>query len=786
MLNRLRIQVAAWRARRLARDQAAKARAEPLDAGIGAEAPIRTTSEDRLRRADFANRIATVLSAVTPREGRVFAIRGGWGYGKSSLKNLITERLDDKQGADWLDFNPWQWGDSDTITRALFSQMAARLGGRHAPGSVARGEKLRRYGAILTGSGTSINDFAGKTPLLAAVLTNASLVTVAAGIGFELPTVARVAAFFLAAAVLMPMVGHVISFFAPDRSKDSLNAVRKDLEERLSTLDRPLIVFVDDIDRLEPDQIRVLLRQVKANANLPNIVFVLLFQPSIVERALDPVAADDGRAFLEKIVQASFDLPAVPVSTVQKLFTADLSELVNAYATTDNGFSPTRWGNAYHGCIQPMLSNLRDARRLISSIAVHLPLHVARDVFEVNIVDFLLLETLRVFEPDLHHALFREERLLLRGARSRDDGRREADKAAAEELLARVNAERRDIVRETLKDLFPPLQAAYDRVEYSEGFQLNWLGEKRVCTTRYFPRYFELQTAPGEMSESDFVAFVDAAATSDGLNAAIDEIEADGLLTSLAARLDEAVARLPLQHSAILVPGMFLIAERLAGTEEMSVFSSAWVSAWRSTDRFLERVAPERRGTLALNALRQTGAMSLAAMIIHLSDPTSQNRDSGRMFNPTLDLATVEAMKAEWLRIIRDRAVDINVLLVQPNLLNLLYRWRDYSGALEEPRAWVMAAIATDAGFACLATRLMNRVTSYGMNDYVSVSRNTFDRDTIDNFFGLDVARRRCEAINPAEFPEHETTLRTLQSAFEGWDRRVSVQLNEQSVEEAP
>ncbi|WP_229217800.1 hypothetical protein [Massilia forsythiae] len=60
-----------------------------------------------------------------------------------------------------------------------------------------------------------------------------------------------------------------------------------------------------------------------------------------------------------------------------------------------------------------MLRNLRDARRLISSIAVHLPLHVAGDVFEVNIIDFLLLETLRVFEPGLHQALFRERRLLL-------------------------------------------------------------------------------------------------------------------------------------------------------------------------------------------------------------------------------------------------------------------------------------------------------------------------------------------------------------------------------------
>jgi predicted KAP-like P-loop ATPase len=105
-----------------------------------------------------------------------------------------------------------------------------------------------------------------------------------------------------------------------------------------------------------------------------------------------------------------------------------------------------------------MLRNLRDARRLLSSIAVHLPLHVAGDVFEVNIVDFLLLETLRVFEPELHQTLFRERTLLLQQASFRDGGRREAEQAAAEQLLTLVKAERRDIVRDALKQLFPPLE----------------------------------------------------------------------------------------------------------------------------------------------------------------------------------------------------------------------------------------------------------------------------------------------------------------------------------------
>jgi hypothetical protein len=762
--------LSAWRVRRRARLGAAAARTERPDGGIGAEAPIRSASEDRLRRADFANRIASVLSELSLREGRVFAIRGGWGFGKSSLKNLITERLDARsEGADWLDFNPWQWGDGDAIARALFGQIADRLGGEHSKAALARAEALRRYGVILTGTGTPLKEAGSSSHLISTVLTNASVIAVASAIGFNLPTAAKLAAALAVLSVGTPLLGGVLSHLGRDRGGEPLDKVREALEFRLRELDRPLVVFVDDIDRLEPEQIRMLLRQVKANANLPNIVFVLLFQPSIVERALDPVAADDGRAFLEKIVQASFDLPAVPVSIVHRTFGEELSELAGSYAIEANGLTHTRWGNAFIGCIQPLLQNMRDARRLISSIAVHLPLHAAGDVLEVNIVDFLLLEALRVFEPDLHDALFRERELVLQERRFQGNGRREADKVAVERLLEMVSEERRSIARDALKDLFPTLEWAFGGTNYGDGFHLRWLAEKRVCSPRFFPRYFELQTAAGEMSERRFVEFLDATATEDELAAAIADIEADGLLPSLVARFDESVDRLPAENAAVLLPGMFGIAQKLAGQRDVDFFDSPWLSAWRATSWFLKRVPEGVRGGLALEALRQTKALSVAAILIHLNDPADRKEGEDGAFDPALDLDTVEAMKAEWLRLMRSRAADSDALVAEPDLMPLLYRWRDYAGSLDEPRAWMVEATRTDEGFASMVTRMMSRGTSHSWGDRVSTPRNTFNRETIDDFIGINVAKARCDAIDPSEFSEDEEALRTLQRSLEKW-----------------
>jgi hypothetical protein len=768
-MNKLLFRLTAWRAHRRAKPNADVIKNERPDEGIGAEAPIRRASEDRLRRTEFAARIADVLSELSLREGRVFAIRGGWGFGKSSLKNLITEQLDAKNnGANWLDFNPWQWGDGDAITGALFGQIANSLRGEHSKAELDRAEALRRYGAILIGVGKPLKEVGSSSFLVSTVLTNASVVAIASAIGFDLPTAAGVAAVLSLLSVGIPLVGRILTYLGRDHSGEPLDKVRRSLEARLRELERPLVVFVDDIDRLEPEQIRMLLRQVKANANLPNIVFVLLFQTSIVERALDPVADGDGRAFLEKIVQASFDLPAVPASLVHRMFEEELAKIADPYAIEANGFSQTRWGNAYIGCIQPWLKNMRDARRLISSIAINMPLHVIGNVFEVNIVDFLLLETLRVFEPDLHATLFRERELVLQERHYSFNNRQKLDQEAAKKLLEIVPEKRRDIVRDTLKDLFPPLEWAYGGTHYADGFHLQWLAEKRVCTSRYFPRYFELQTTIGEMSERRFVDFLDATATERELYEEITTVEADGLLNSLVARLDESVDRLPTENASILLPGMFILAEKLASSKN-GAFDPSYVAAWRATNKFLKRLPEDVRNDLALDALRKTKALSVSSLLIHLSDPDDrENRDSG-VFEPALDLNTITEMKAEWLRLIRGRAADGNTLLTEPNLIYQLYRWKDYTNSIDEPREWVMKVIQTNQGFAAVISRLMHRGTSYTYGDRVSTPHNSFNKETIADFIGIDVAKARIDSINLNEFPEYEEALKILLMHLEKW-----------------
>jgi predicted KAP-like P-loop ATPase len=454
---------------------------------------------------------------------------------------------------------------------------------------------------------------------------------------------------------------------------------------------------------------------------------------------------------------------------VHKIFGEELSKLAEPYATDANGFSETRWGNVFVGCIQPMLHNIRDVRRLISSIAVHIPLHVAGDVFEVNIIDFILLEALRVFEPRLHEALFREKELVLQIGRYPSDRMDDENKFAAERLLNLVSENRRNVTRDAIKELFPGLEWAYGGMRYANDSRQNWIEAKRVCTERYFPRYFELQTAMGEISERQFVAFLEATAGENELKAEIADIERRKLLPSLAARLDESVERLPVENATVLLPEMFTIAQKLSGSRMDDPFSSPWVSAWRATSWFLRRIPAEARGGIAVSALRQTEALSIAAMLIHLSDPADREEGQSGRFDPPLDLDTLETMKAEWLQAIRRLAIREGTLINDPNLMLLLYRWKDYAASSEEPREWVAKIIRTDEGFARITTRMMNRGTVHSMGDRVATPRHTFDKSTIEEFVGIELAKTRCDAIDAANFPEDREALRTLQYFLDVW-----------------
>ena len=178
----------------------------------------------------------------------------------------------------------------------------------------------------------------------------------------------------------------------------SASAQRRELQRRLAAVQRPIVVFVDDIDRLTPEEVREVVRLVKLVGDLPGVRYLLAFDRRRVELALSD-RAEDGRTYLEKIVQAPHDLPVIDPVRLRRFALQALNERLSDDQLPF--FSQAAWGNLYGAGIAPMLKTLRDARRLANVAPAALKLTQG----EVAAQDVLALEALRLFDPDVHGAL---------------------------------------------------------------------------------------------------------------------------------------------------------------------------------------------------------------------------------------------------------------------------------------------------------------------------------------------------------------------------------------------
>ena len=169
-----------------------------------------------------------------------------------------------------------------------------------------------------------------------------------------------------------------------------------------------------------------------------------------------------------------------------------------------------------------------------------------------------------------------------------------------------------------------------------------------------------------------------------------------------------------------------------------------------------------------MDALRATEALSVASLIIYLSD-ANEHEDGDSHFDPTLDPETVEAMKVVWLELVRRRALDVDALIAEGDLVYLLFRWKFYSGSEQEPKHWVREATQTDEGFIKIVSCMMTKSTTHVAGDRVSKVVYTFSKEAISEFIGLDLAKARSDAIESAAFPEHGIVLQSFKQHMQAW-----------------
>lgn len=722
---------------------------------FSADRPIRSREEDLLGRGGFSESLASAIRGWKGEESLVIGLYGPWGSGKSSVKNMVLDSLR-SSGVDCpliVEFNPWQWAAQDKLAEEFFREVGFALGradsGRNAKaraaewfayaatwkaGSfIARGS--RRIGLFLLWilvvmgilSGMPDGGFLKTIPITIGVLTFV-LLLIELSYGFIGTLSEKIATVFEAR--------EVANQRSPGEQREGLSRLMRDLR-------RPVLVVIDDVDRLSADEIRLLFQLVKANADLPNLVYLVLFQRDIVERSLDSSAAISGRDFLEKIVQVGFDIPRIETGRLEKVLLAGLDELMNT-PNVNRRFDRKRWGNIFLGGLRPYFETLRDVHRYLATLSFHVSLFRSAASFEVNPVDLIALEVLRVFEPDVFKQIQDSKRELTRlryGATDSHD-ENERTRRLIESLVEA--ASRPSHVREILAQLFPPVAWVFGQPVYSYDFQDRWFRDLRVCHPDVFARYFHFTIPEGDVSQAELDRLLSFIGDRERLVAELRALNKRGLLGVVLDRLESYKEKLDLTHAVPFVTALFDIGDELPDEPGGFFSTSPDMHAARIIHWFLKQEKDvEKRGEIIKESMKTSTGLYLPIRVASIESNEEKRRKDPEAFNVT------EGDLRELHRICVDKIAQAAIsgsLATHPKMLPILFAWSHWESA-DKPQAWVASHVRSREGLLSFLAASLTRSTSQSEGDYVSEEHWRINLKNIERFIPIETIEREVEGM---------------------------------------
>ncbi|RMN50444.1 hypothetical protein ALQ58_05106 [Pseudomonas syringae pv. apii] len=252
---------------------------------------------DALGRAPFISSLVktlvhtdydTITGEVSSRRatGFVVGLTGEWGLGKSSVLNLLEHDLKQMEHVAVATLNPWLFKGRDEVVEAYFNALREALG-------FSSSEKARKLLVHLARYKASI-EFVGAT--------TAGVIDFVVGTGS-------------ATAIWKKWVLKVVRFLSKSRGL-SANEERKNLEAKLAEAKIAIVMLIDELDRVEDEEVRVVAQLVKAVGDIKGISYLVAYDPSRVAQALGKGSTPEekqktGENYLEKIIQ--FPIPLRPL-----------------------------------------------------------------------------------------------------------------------------------------------------------------------------------------------------------------------------------------------------------------------------------------------------------------------------------------------------------------------------------------------------------------------------------------------------------------------------------------
>lgn len=658
--------------------------------------PIQSKDNDKLKRAPLAQKVADLVLAFKGSEGFVVGIEGVWGAGKTSFINMVLETLGNE--VYHFVFNPWNFSDQTSLLKDFFSSFS------NIEPITSRKDLKNK----LTGYAKKLSDY-----------------------GFQGINLS------------------VISFNPLQKLLNkSLSDIRDGLNKSLGSLKKKVVIVIDDIDRLDADETKLIFKLVKLTANFPNTVFLLAYDRNRVEKRLT-IEKDgfEGGEYLKKIVQVSFVLPEPDLQDLWQILFEDLDVTIKAVYGEVN-VDDKRWGNLFHAGLKNLFITIRDIKRFISSLRLDWSI-VSKD--DITPVDFIGIEAIRVFAPEFYGAMSANKHLftatdyLYVGLSSSDD--KSARETKYKELLELVPANIRQTIDEICKQLFPQLDF---RTSYPHDWQQTWRKELRVCSEEKFDFYFRLGIPTGAVSEAELKAVIKTLDNQDNFLKNLKKFNEEKRLRKILSRLIDYLDDIDKDKIKTFILSLWQLEEKV-DDKRFGVWDLEDIDTLVSRLSYhsiKQKMEKGKRGAFIVELIKDSNvlypAVKFADLVVHEFEEKNKKPNEETLLEQT----EIDGLKSAISK--KFTGIDKDNLKGNKHLAFLLFRWKENAGE-EVVKNFIAELLKNKSDTATFLSAFVSDIFSQGMGDYVSTKKRELNKKSVEAIYQIDEIEKVVNSIPDAE-----------------------------------
>lgn len=752
--------------------------------------PIETEEDDFLGRKRFSQHLGKALLDWKEKESLVIAIYGEWGSGKSSVINLASENIKKSEHENKptiIEFNPWIFSEEDSLGEHFFNEIAKELEIRNDTGKDKKiAKKLKFYASLLslTPEENILAGLSSKTLLMLGLIgiSSSQIINWLNIPSNWIQNVLLAGGFlFVLLEFFKGYLGKLANYFEKKAEyySKSVSEVKREIKKELIDRQKKLVVVIDDIDRLNQSEIRQIFRLIRVNADFPNTIYLLAFDRKIVEKNLEEQVGVSGKDYLNKIVQVNFDVPFAKPSKISTFLFKELDRILSVLPESAQkyfGQDDPYWVNVYHSGFKDFFKNIRDVKRFASSLEFNISQMYQGEVMEVNPIDFIAIEAIRVFAPDFY-SFMRDKNALFTSTDRNDRSSRDNNprKEEIEEALSKLPNGTKESVHELLKRLFPQIDGIFQYGYSTHGheWQSSWSNNLRVCATNNFDSYFTL--IPGgdeeELSQFEIEEILSKTNSLENLEKIIREYIEKKKIRKILQRIQDFTDdqnRISQDDAKNVVKALFNISDDLP-EEKVGMWDfGADMDLMRIIFQLLKRETDKQKNFEILKeAIPQSKGLFGPVQKVSLeSSRKEKGKDSDEFVVPEDKIEELQKLCLEKIK-----GFNKDELLKHKNLLYILYRWKEW----DKEKKWedfIKEITEDDQKLITFLSKFISESRSQTIGDYGVKVIKKFNYKSLSDFLDLEQIKTKLEAIKNQNTDLYKENKETVDLYLNNFDKK--------------